>query len=175
MAKTATIIVTARDVLTKTGAPLPGMPPRTPPPGGAIPNAPMPPPGPEAAPAEPEMEPGLDDPEGLEPDLDAEPEAEEQPQDLRGVVDELQQLFSDEKLEQISGLMMALIPLVGPEHGEDIAKVYSKLMEAMMTVKANLASILVMALPAQQMQQTMQQLTQPAANPEDAFKTGPLT
>lgn len=93
------------------------------------------------------------------------PMAEEQngdfaPDDLQETVKVLQRYFSDRKISDISNRLQALIPVVGPDHSEKIAKVYAKFMESVAILKATLASMAVLAAPQQEVAKNLRDLMQ---------------
>jgi len=167
--------VTASEVLRKMGAPLPG--------AASFPPRPRVAPSPErpAAPqqgAAPPTDLGQAGDEFLSEDEPQQQQQEATPT-VQEIVQQLDRFFSDENVEEISGSMLTLMKVVPPESGEKLSKVFTKLMEAMMAMKANIAALQVMAMPAQQqqqlMQQNLQQLTQAAPVGDQGIKTGPIT
>lgn len=131
-----------------------------------------------------------------EPEEEEIPSAEQQkgdyaPNDLQETTRVLQRYFSDRKITDISNRLQALIPVVGPEHSEKIAKVYAKFMESVAVLKATLASMAVLAAPQQEVAKNLRDLMQMptpmgggginpsggGASPaqQQTLKSGPLT
>lgn len=158
--------VTAREVLRKMAAPLPGARPAAQAPAPVAPPAPTGPAGPTT---EPEL--------GQET-APAKPKAAPQAtSELQTTIQSLQQdFFSDEKMSQLSDSLTSLIPMVGPEHSEKLAKVYAKYMEAAAIMKANLAALAVMVAPqAAQMEQLNNLFKEQEGPGNQSLSIGPLT
>jgi hypothetical protein len=160
--------VTGVEVLQKMAAPLPGakaFPSRTPSPVSSErperPSSELQPPPTEDAPKKPTQE---------------KPESE--PTDLKSIIQTLDQHFTDEAIQDISNSMLALMKVIPPESSEKLSKVFTKFMEAAMSLKANIAALQVMTMPAQQQaelfQKNLQQLTQ-TPDLSQALKSGPIT
>lgn len=164
--------VTARDIINKTAAPLPGASPF---PARPAPKGPMAQPGQGPMPEKPRPDPEMmpEEPKGAPATETGETE------DLQTMIRDLDSHFSDDKIADISEKMLVLMKIVPPEQGEKIAKVYTKFMEASMAMKANIAALQVMAMPAQQQQQLMNQnlqnLQNTAGPTDQGVKVGPIT
>lgn len=169
--------VHASEILNRTAAPLPGagaFPPRPrvapPTPGRPVaPPAPGAPEEPNEFAAEEPAAPGAEQPG----------QQEGQP-NLQTIIQEVSADFADEKVERLSKNMLTLMKVVPPDHSEKMAKVFTKMMEAIMAMKANIAALQVMTMPQMQQQQIMQknlqQLNQIGGQPIDqGIKSGPLT
>lgn len=164
--------ITASEILRKMGAPLPGA-------AGFPPRPKMQPPSPQPTDPTPRI-PGDEPPveEAVQPEQAPE---EGSPQSVQEIVQRLGQHFSDDKISEINDSMLTLMKVVPPDTAEKIAKVFTKLMEAMMSLKANIVALQVMSMPAQQqqqmMQQNLQQLNQAAGGGgmNQGIKSGPIT
>lgn len=167
--------VTAEEVWKKMAAPLPG--------AGAFPPRPKvaPPTGvePRVAPPSASAPPNAASPEEDFVPEEGAPQQNGETPSIQGIVKTLDQYFTDDKIQSISSNMLTLMKVVPPESGEKLSKVFTKLMEAMMSMKANIAALQVMAMPAQQqtemMQKNLQQLTQAAPTVDQGIKSGPIT
>lgn len=166
--------VTASEILNRTAAPLPG--------AGAFPPRPKvtpPTPGKPVAPPAPAPE----EPAEFAPEEPAAPEeqpGQEGQPDLQRIIQEVSQDFSDQRVERLSKNMLTLMKVVPPDHSEKMAKVFTKMMEAIMAMKANITALQVMTMPQMQqqqiMQQNLQQLNQIGGAPiNQGIKSGPLT
>src|SRR5882724_8417892 len=140
--------VTAAEVYRKIGAPLPGaggFPPRpklkAPAPGG-----------PTAGPPQVGPEVGDDAGAGAPPDFQADEQAEQAQQGeqtLQGIVKRLGDTFSDQMVQTFTKDMTTLMKVVPPDHGEKLSKTFTKALEAIMSLKANVAAIEILAMPKQ--------------------------
>jgi len=165
--------ISAAEVLRKMGAPLPGA-------AGFPPRPKMQPPSPQPTDPTPRI-PGDEPPveEAVAPEQ--EPGAQEGPQSVQQIVQRLGEHFSDDKISDINDSMLTLMKVVPPDTAEKVAKVFTKLMEAMMALKANIVALQVMSMPAQQqnqmMQRNLEQLNQAAGQGAagQGIKSGPIT
>ena len=174
------IKVTAAEMLQKMGAPLPGLPRHRQVPPQGVPRMNF---------GEPAQEPGMEGEDELNgaPQDGANGNGDgngKQPgqKDLLTTVKRLQDTyFTDDKVNDISDSLMAIIPMVGPAHTEKITKVYTKWMEAVALLKANLGSLVVMAQPINQMQEQVQNIMNApdemggGGPQQEGLKIGPLT
>lgn len=156
--------ITAQEIIKKKAQPLPGVskaPASTPAPTRTAPVAPSSP-SPDMAQEKPSLEPA----KGPQPTSE-----------LQTLIQTLQtEFFSDEKMSTLSDHLTALIPMVGPEQSEKLAKVYAKFMEASAILKANLAALGVMVAPqAAQMEQLQQMFQEQEGLGNNNLKIGPLT
>lgn len=151
------IKVSAADLMERTAAPMPGaQAPARPqrsfrpaPQGGAPQQAPS---------AAPTGAPEEGTPEAGSPAGGVEQQAAPQ-NEMQELIRKLQtDFFSDQKQEELSSALMTLIPMVGPEHSEKLAKVYAKFMEGMAVLKANIAALAVMVAPAAAQVNQLQQM-----------------
>ncbi len=175
--------VTAAEVYRKIGAPLPGA-------GGFPPRPKLRAPGPGGPTAgPPQVGPELGDEAGAPQDFQGDEQAEQAQQGeqtLQGIVKRLGDTFSDQMVQTFTKDMTTLMKVVPPDHGEKLSKTFTKALEAIMSLKANITAIEILAMPAQQ-QQHLQNLTQQQQQPgpggmgggapgmDQGIKLGPLT
>ena len=145
--------ITAREVLEKQAAPMPGGGR----PMGGQPGRPAPMGMEPAAPEDPAGTPGADP--NAPPDPNGAAQADGGSEDLQQLTQSLlNDYFDDQKINDASTRIQKLIPIIGPEHAEKYVKVYSDWIKASMTMKANLLAMVVMATPQQMMQNQMNQM-----------------
>jgi hypothetical protein len=114
--------------------------------------------------------------------------AGEGPPELQQTAQFLNRVFSDKRVSEISSRVQSLISAVGPEHSEKVAKIFSKLLESIFSLKAFLASVAVLTAPQQEVIKNLQQIMQGpgggaggmpqlpgGGGQSDLLKSGPLT
>src|SRR5947207_1496229 len=168
--KEITMRVTAAEVLHKLGAPLPGA-------GGFPPRPKLKAPGPGGPQGPPQVGPEMGDDAGAgaPPDFQGDEQAAQEQQGeqtLQGIVKRLGDTFSDQMVQTFTKDMTTLMKVVPPDHGEKLSTTFTKALEAIMSLKANITAIEILAMPAQQQQQLLQKNLQNLTQQQNAGPGG---